>query len=289
VSIALACGRLTKSFGSAPALRALDLQLEEGVIYALLGRNGAGKTTLLNTIAGGIAADSGTIEVGGRRLRRGELPKDLCYVRDHYQHFGGARVIEALQTAAAFYPRWDGSYARELLDLFLIDKDQKIRQLSSGNRSLLQNVIGLASRAQITLYDEPVLSLDVLMRERFYKALMEDYANHPRTVLLSTHLIDEIAPVAERVIILESGSLLLQEDMEQCLQSAYLIRGHSEAVASYTSGKRVIYREDYGRGTLAALYEKLNDKDKRLAREQDISLEALSLQKLFLYLIEGGL
>ncbi|MEK4009441.1 ABC transporter ATP-binding protein [Paenibacillus sp. FSL H3-0333] len=289
MSIALACGRLTKSFGSAPALRALDLQLKEGVIYALLGRNGAGKTTLLNTIAGGIAADSGTIEVGGQRLRRGELPKDLCYVRDHYRHFGGARVIEALQIAAAFYPRWDWSYALELLDLFLIDKDQKIRQLSSGNQSLIQNVIGLASRAQLTLYDEPVLSLDVLMRERFYKALMEDYANYPRTILVSTHLIDEIAPVAERIIILESGALLLQDDMEQCQQSAYLIRGNSEAVASYTSGKRVIYREDYGRGTLAALYEKLSDTDKRLARERNISIEALSLQKLFLYLIEGGL
>ncbi|MNW44202.1 ABC transporter ATP-binding protein YtrB [compost metagenome] len=289
MSIALACGNLTKTYGPTCALRNLDLQLEENVIYGLLGRNGAGKTTLLNTIAGGIKADSGTIEVSGKRLGKGELPKDFCYVRDQYRHFGGARVIEILQYAANFHPYWDWTYAHELFKIFLIEPDKKIRQLSSGTRSLIGNIIGLASRAPLTLYDEPVLGLDVLMRERFYRTLMEDYANHPRTILLSTHLIDEIAPVAEKICILESGSLLLQDDLEQIRMSAYLIRGNSEAVALFTTGKRVLYHEAYGRGTLAAIYEKLEDKDMRQAREQDISIESLSLQKLFLYLIEGGL
>ncbi|MCM3701483.1 ABC transporter ATP-binding protein [Paenibacillus macerans] len=289
MSIALACGNLTKSYGPTRALRNLDLQLEEGAIYGLLGRNGAGKTTLLNTIAGGIGADSGTIEVNGKKLGKREQPKDFCYVRAQFAHFGGARVIEALQIAAAVYPRWDWDYARELLDLFLIEPAKKIRQLSSGTQSLVGNIIGLASRAPLTLYDEPVLGLDVLMRERFYKTLMEDYANHPRTILLSTHLIDEIAPIVEKICILEAGSLLLQDDMERIRMSAYLIRGNSETVASFTNGKRVIYHEAYGRGMLAAIYEKLDDQSMRLAREQGISIETLSLQKLFLYLIEGGL
>jgi ABC-2 type transport system ATP-binding protein len=289
VSIALACGNITKSYGATTALRNLSLQLEEGAIYGLLGRNGAGKTTLLNTIAGGIGADSGTIEVYGRKLSKREQPNDCCYVRAEFSHFGGARIIEVLQIAAAVYPHWDWDYARELLKLFLIDPRQKIRQLSSGTRSLVGNIIGLASRAPLTLYDEPVLGLDVLMRERFYKTLMEDYANHPRTILLSTHLIDEIAPIVEKICILEAGSLLLQDDMEQIRRSAYLIRGNSETVASFTSGKRVIYQEAYGRGMLAAIYEKLDDQSTRFAKEQGLSIETLSLQKLFLYLIEGGL
>lgn len=289
MSIALACGNLTKNYGPTCALRNLDLQLEEGVVYGLLGRNGAGKTTLLNTISGGIAPNSGTIEVNGKRLGRGELPRDFCYVRDQSRHFGGARVMETLRLAATFYPKWDWDYAQELIELFLIDPNKKIRQLSSGTRSLFGNIIGLASRSSLTLYDEPVLGLDVLMRERFYRTLMEDYANHPRTILLSTHLIDEIAPVAEKIVILESGSLLLQEDVENIRLSAHLIRGNSEAVACFTEGKRVIYQETYGRGTLAALYEPLDDLSIRQAGEQGISLETLSLQKLFLYLIEGRL
>ncbi|MNC12776.1 hypothetical protein D3C75_605020 [compost metagenome] len=126
------------------------------------------------------------------------------------------------------------------------------------------------------------------MRERFYKALVEDYANHPRTILLSTHLIDEIAPIAERVYIMEAGSILLHDEMDRIHMSAYLIRGNSEAVASFTAGKRVLHTEAYGRGTLAAIYELLDDGDMQAAREKDISIDHVSLQKLFSYLVEGG-
>lgn len=288
MSIALTCGNLNKKYGRTYALRNLDLQLEENVIYGLLGRNGAGKTTLLNMIAGGIFPECGTIEVKGKKLGKGELPKDFCFVREKNKHFGGARVIEVLQLAANFHPNWDWTFAHELLETFRLDPHKKIRQLSRGTESLVGNIIGLASRASLTLYDEPVLGLDVLMRERFYKALLEDYANHPRTILLSTHLIDEIATVAERVYILEAGSLLLHDEMDRISMAAHLIRGNSEAVASFTAGKRVLHTEAYGRGTLAAIYEMLNDGDMQQAREMDISIEHLTLQKFFSYLIEGG-
>ncbi|MEC0210672.1 ATP-binding cassette domain-containing protein [Paenibacillus ehimensis] len=288
MSIALTCGNLSKKYGRTYALRNLNLQLEENVIYGLLGRNGAGKTTLLNMIAGGIFPDCGTIEVRGKKLGRGELPKDFCFVREKNKHFGGARVIEILQVAANFHPNWDWTFAHELIKTFQLDPHKKIRQLSRGTESLVGNIIGLASRAPLTLYDEPVLGLDVLMRERFYKALLEDYANHPRTILLSTHLIDEIATVAEKVYIIEAGSLLLHDEMDRIRMSAHLIRGNSEAVASFTAGKRVLHTETYGRGTLAAIYEKLDDGDMLQAREMDISIENLTLQKFFSYLIEGG-
>ncbi|MBT2291714.1 ABC transporter ATP-binding protein [Paenibacillus albidus] len=288
MSIALACGNLTKKYGRTYALRNIDLQLEENVIYGLLGRNGAGKTTLLNTIAGSILPSSGTIEAHGKPLGRGELPKDFCYIRDQYKHFRGAKIIEILQFAANFHSHWDWTYAQELLKLFRIDSQKKIRQLSRGTESLVGNIIGLASRAPLTLYDEPVLGLDVLMRERFYKTLLEDYANYPRTILLSTHLIDEISPVVERVYVIEAGSLLLHDEMEQIRTAAYLIRGNSEAVASFTAAKRVLYREAYGRGTLAAIFEKLDEGDMQQARQLGISIENLTLQKFFSYLIEGG-
>jgi len=288
LSIALTCRNLNKKYGRTYALRNLDLQLEENVIYGLLGPNGAGKTTLLNMIAGGIVPNSGTIEIKGKQLGKGELPQDFCFVREKQTHFGGARVSEVLQFAAIFHPNWDWTLARELLETFRLDPNQKMRQLSRGTETLVGNIIGLASRAPLTLYDEPVLGLDVTMRERFYKALLEDYANHPRTILLSTHLIDEIAPVAEKVYIIEAGSLLLHDEIEQIQMSAHLIRGNAEAVASFTVGKRVLYTESYGRGTLAAIYEKLDDTDLLQARELDISIENLTLQKFFSYLIEGG-
>ncbi|MDR0266894.1 ABC transporter ATP-binding protein [Paenibacillus sp.] len=288
MSIELTCGNLNKKYGPTHALRNLDLQLEENVIYGLLGRNGAGKTTLLNMIAGGISPSCGTIEVREKKLGKGELPKDFCYVREKHKHFGGARVIEILQFAANFHPNWDWTLAHELLKMFQLDPHKKFRQLSRGTESIVGNIIGLASRAPLTLFDEPVLGLDVLMRERFYKALLEDYANHPRTILLSTHLIDEIAPVVEKVYIIDAGSLLLHDEMDRIRMAAHLIRGNSEAVASFTAGKQVLHTETYGHGTLAAIYEKLDDGDMQKARELDISIENLTFQKFFSYLIEGG-
>lgn len=288
MSIVLTCDNVNKTYGRTYALRNLNLQLEENVIYGLLGRNGAGKSTLLNLIAGGISPNNGSIEVRGKKLGKGELPNHFCFVREKTKHFGGARVIEVLQFAANFHPNWDWTFAHELIQTFRLDPHKKIRQLSRGMESLVGNIIGLASRAPLTLYDEPVLGLDVLMRERFYKALLEDYADHPRTILLSTHLIDEIATVAERVYILEAGSLLLHDEIDRIRTAAHLIRGQSEAVASFTAGKRVLHSEPYGRGTLAAIYEKLDDGDMQQVRELDISIESLTLQKFFSYLIEGG-
>jgi ABC-2 type transport system ATP-binding protein len=288
VSIVLSCDKLNKKYGRTCALRNLDLQLEENVIYGLLGRNGAGKSTLLNIIAGGIFPNDGIIEVRGEKLGRGELPKDFCFVRENNKHFGGARVIEILQFAASFYPNWNWTLAHKLLQTFRLDPDKKIRQLSRGAGSLVGNTIGLASRAPLTLFDEPVLGLDVLMREKFYKELIEDYANYPRTILLSTHLIDEIVPVVEKVYIIEDGSILLHDDLDQIRMSAFSIRGNSEAVTSFTAGKRVLYTESYGHGTLAAIYEKLNDRDMQQALMMDISIENMSLQKFFSYLIEGS-
>ncbi|MFD2700593.1 ATP-binding cassette domain-containing protein [Paenibacillus shunpengii] len=288
MSIALTCSNLTNKYGRNYALRDLDLQLEENVIYGLLGQNGAGKTTLLNIIAGGICANYGTVKVRGTKLGRGESPVDFCFVREKHKLFGGARVIEVLQLAANFHPKWDWVLAHKLLETFRLDPNQKVKQLSRGAESLVGNIIGLSSRAAITLFDEPVLGLDVLMRERFYKELLMDYANHPRTILLSTHLIDEIAPVAERVYIIDEGSLLLHDEIHRIRMSAYLIRGNSIAVGSFTEGKRVLHTESYGHGIQAAIFDRLNDGDMRMARQQDITIESLTLQRFFSYLIEGG-
>lgn len=288
MSILVSCDKLNKKYGRTYALRDLDIQLEENVIYGLLGRNGAGKTTLLNIIAGGLFANDGTIEIRGKKLGKGALPEDCCFVRENNKLFGGARLIEILQFAANFYPNWNWTFAHKLLQTFELDPNKKIKQLSRGTESLVGNIIGLSSRSSLTLFDEPVIGLDVLMRERFYKELLEDYANHPRTILISTHLIDEIAPIAERVYIIDEGSLLLHDEMNRIRMAAYLIRGNSDAVALFTKGKRVLHTESYGHGKLAAVYEKFNDEDRLQARKLDITIENLTLQKFFSYLIEGG-
>jgi ABC-2 type transport system ATP-binding protein len=288
VSAILSVRNVTKSYGRTDAVRSMNLELAENTIYGLLGRNGAGKTTLLNMVTGSIFPSYGQIEIGGAALRRGESPANTCYIREKHGFFGGATVIGVLGMAAAFHPNWDWDYAHDLLKMFKLNPNKKIRQLSRGMESLVGNIIGLASRAPLTIFDEPVLGLDVLMREKFYRVMLQDYAENPRTILLSTHLIDEIAMVVEQVCIIEEGALLLQEEVDRIRSESHLVKGNSEGIDAVAAGKRVLYREGYGSSAIAAVYGPMSDQDKELAARYGAAVEGLALQKFFAYLIEGG-
>lgn len=277
-----------KSYGRTDAVDSLSLELEEHTIYGLLGRNGAGKTTLLNMVTGGIFPDSGEINVHGTLLKKGDVPAQICYIREKNFYPGNARVRDVLQMAAAFHPDWDAKFASKLLGTFKLNPRKKMRQLSRGMESMVGNLIGLASRSPLTIFDEPVLGLDVLMRERFYRTLLEDYAEHPRTVLLSTHLIDEIATVVEKVFIMESGSILMEEEVEQIRERAHLVSGLGAALDTFVQGKRVIHGERYGNAGMAIVYGKLTKDDHKAAESQGLAVEGVPLQKFFAYLIEEG-
>jgi ABC-2 type transport system ATP-binding protein len=286
--INLQCTDLTKSYGKTNAVHNLNLELKENTIYGLLGRNGAGKTTLMNLITGRIFPDHGEITVGGMRLKRGESPQNICYIRQDSLYFSGGKIIEMLEYASAFHNNWDWNFAYKLIETFKLNPNQKIRHLSDGMVSLIGNIIGLASREPITIYDEPVIGLDVLMRDKFYRSLMEDYAENPRTILLSTHLIDEVAKVVERIYIIEAGTILLHDDVDNIRTHSHLLKGSGDAIEKFTNGKRVIYRESYGKGALAAIYDTIGDEDKAQASKLGISIAGIPLQKFFAYFIEGG-
>ncbi|MCQ4085986.1 ABC transporter ATP-binding protein [Saccharibacillus sp. JS10] len=279
---------VSKMYGRVDAVNSLSLDLAEHTIYGLLGRNGAGKTTLLHMIAGGIFPDSGEITVHGKRLNKGDVPTQCCYVRENNHYPKNARVRDVLQMAAVFYPNWDAKLASQLLGIFKLNPRKKMRQLSRGMESMVGNMIGLASRAPLTIFDEPVLGLDVLMRERFYRALIEDYAEYPRTILLSTHLIDEIATVVEKVFIIESGSLLMEEDVEHIREYAHLVSGLNSALDEFVAGKKVLHREGYGNAGMAIVYHGITESERSQAEQHGLMIEGVPLQKFFAYLIEEG-
>ncbi|SHE36292.1 ABC-2 type transport system ATP-binding protein [Seinonella peptonophila] len=282
----LECKNLLKRYGKHNALINLDLTLQENTIYGLFGCNGAGKTTLLNMISGNIFPDRGVINVNEKRLNYGDSSKEICYISEKQYYFSGVKVIDLLELAAAFHNRWDWNFANQLLKEFKLNPQQKIGQLSRGMKTILGNTIGLASRAPLTIYDEPEIGLDVLMREKFYRILIDDYSNNPRTILLSTHLIDEVTKVIEHFFIIESGTILLKDAVENICISSHLLTGNRTEIEKFTSDKQVIYQESYGKGMLTVIYDLLTEEDKRRAKIDNISVERLSLQKFFAYLLE---
>src|SRR5262249_13736725 len=146
------------------------------------------------------------------------------------------RVKHALRAAELLYPRWDPAFAASLLADFAVPVDRLLRRLSRGQLSAVGVIIGLASRAPLTLFDEPYLGLDAVARQQSYDRLLADYAEHPRTVVLSTHLIDEVSDLIERVVLLDAGRVLIDADAESLRGAPVAVTGPADAVERFAAG-----------------------------------------------------
>src|SRR5271165_1295 len=216
---------LTRRYRGQLALDDVTLDVEPGSITGLLGRNGAGKTTLLRIVAGQEFASAGRVAVfGANPVKDDEVLHRIAFVRED-QTYPDFKLRHAVRAASWFHPNWDDELARSLLADFNLPLNRKIKKLSRGMRSALGIVIGIAARADVTLFDEPYAGLDPVGRQLFYDRLLADHAEHPRTVLLSTHLIEEVAGLLERVVVIDRGRLVLDEAADELRGSGTGVSG----------------------------------------------------------------
>lgn len=204
---------VVKSYNKKEVLHSVSLTIEPGKIYGLIGRNGAGKTTLLSILTAQNTHDSGLVTYNGERVWENQKALDeICFSRELSPMllFGQntLKVKEYLRAAALYYPHWDKEYAARLIEMFGLDTKKKIYKLSKGMMSMVTIVLALASRAPITILDEPVAGLDVVAREQFYDVLLADYAETGRTFIISTHIIEEAAGVFEDIIFIDNGRVI---------------------------------------------------------------------------------
>ena len=200
---------ISKRFADTRALEDVSLTFEEGKIYGLLGNNGAGKSTLLNILTGRLCPDSGTVAVDGDAA----LGK-LFLVGEKNLYPDDMKVKRALDTAAVFYPDFDRSYAESLAKQFELPLNKKINGLSTGYGSIFRLILGLSVNTPYVLFDEPVLGLDAQHRDLFYKLLVQKYAEHPCTMVVSTHLIADVEKVLDEVLFIDRGQILLQSSVD---------------------------------------------------------------------------
>ncbi len=279
-----------KKYNGLTALKGVDLKLEEGKIVGLLGRNGAGKSTLLSLINTLRFPTEGSIEVYGENPFENEkVLSTMCLVREQNQFQGDLKGKVILKTAEAFYPNFDRKFAEEMVEIFGLDLKKRFKTLSRGMQSALGIVVGLASRAEITMLDEPSLGLDVVARQRFYDLLLEDYTEHPRTIILSTHLIDEVSKLFEEVIFLDEGQVTRQEDAEALRSRAQYLSGKEELVTPWLENREVLHRESFGSTLIAAVYHEFTPEEKQNMKQQDIEISGIPLQKLFIYISQKTL
>lgn len=271
---------VTKTYGKKAALSDVSFSLREPKIYGLIGRNGAGKTTLMKLLAGKIAASEGEISVSGARVSALNMPENVRYIEAAKPQFN-MRLSALFRFASFADPEFDSRFALRMAETLRLDLDKKYNALSFGMKTMVTTILSLSSRADVILLDEPVLGFDAVSRREFYSLLMESYAEHPRILIVSTHLIDEIADIAEHILMLREGRLVLHEDIHAISEKAYKITGLKESVALAAKGLNMLKMEEIGKYAAAYIY------DERIATSQMLEITGMTAQELFVMMAEG--
>ncbi len=280
------CTNLTKTYGNKTVLQNLNLTLESGKIYGLIGRNGSGKTTLLSMMSNQNPWTSGTVTLDGESIWENRNALDrICFSRElnisAESGLANVKTRDYLKTASLYFPHWDKQLAQRLMEEYGLNPKTKLGKLSKGMLSMVTILVALASKAEFTFLDEPVAGLDVIAREHFYHQLLQEYEETGRTFVVSTHIIEEASDVLEEVLILDRGSILLHENTQELLERAYYVTGAADQVAGATEGLTCRHCENLGRSRAVTV---LLENGQSIHKGFDVTVQPVNLQKLFVAL-----
>ena len=272
---------LTKRYKETLAVDDVSFTMEKNAIYGLLGRNGAGKTTVMSILTAQNFATSGDVRIYGEHpYENPRVLARMCFVREGQKYPDDATATHAFKMARLFYPHWDQDFAEELIEDFQLPMKTRIKKLSRGQLSAVGVIIGLASRAEITFFDEPYLGLDAVARQTFYDRLLADYAEVPRTIVLSSHLIDEVANLLEHVIVIDAGRIMMDEATDELRDRAVTVTGASSAVDRFAAGRDVLHRESLGSVSSVTVLGRVSESERTELAAEGIDIGPVSLQQL---------
>lgn len=273
---------LSKSYGDKQALSNLSFTLSEPKIYGLLGRNGAGKTTFMEILAGQILASSGEVLINGvRPFDNQQMMESICLVKEGNNFKKDLKIKHVLKIFSYFYPTWDQELADRMIDEYELDRNAKIKHLSKGMESALGITVGLASKAPITIFDEPYIGLDAPSRKRFYEILIEEFQKEKRIIIFSTHLIDEVSLLFEEVLIIREGKLILHEDTEALKEQIISVSGPADQVKQFIENKEILKTKELVGMMNAYVYA-----DKNEAIAFGLNVEGVPIQELMIHLTD---
>ena len=272
-----------KQYKKTTALKNLNLTIEQPGIYCLLGKNGAGKTTLLKAIAGYHNITEGFISVDKMKITTASLNSSVTYVENFAKHFNFS-IVKLLHLTSKIQPDFDYEFALNMMHRFELDEKKKFKQLSLGMKTMVCTIICLCSNKKVILLDEPVLGLDVFMRAQFYELLQESFAKHPRIIIISTHLVEEIAKSIQNLIILNEGKICFYGTLQLIESKAYRDSGLQKEVKEITKDLMQLGQEQVGGFVNVYIF------DTPPKMTSQIEVQPLSLQDFFIWMIhhQGG-
>lgn len=276
---------ISKRYKDVIALDNVSMRFHHNKIYGLLGRNGAGKTTLINILANRVFADEGTVSIDDLNAFENIQIHDKIFCMSEVDLYdGGLKVKDAFKWTNRFYDNFDINKAYKIAKEFHLNTNKKFKALSKGYQSICKLTIALSLNVPYVIFDEPVLGLDANHRELFYDLLLNDFEEKQRTIIIATHLIEEVENIIEEVVLIDEGKVLLQESVESLMSKGYCVSGHAEEVTAYCKDKQVIGSEELGNLKLVYI---VGEKE-ALSKTSNLQISNMNLQKLFVKLTAKG-
>ncbi|MEW9502629.1 ABC transporter ATP-binding protein [Jeotgalibacillus marinus] len=250
------CNQLTKTYGRFNALINLSFTIKENTITGIIGRNGAGKTTLLKILAGFFRETKGEVKVFEEKPFNSLLVSaNSIYIDEYMNYPTSLTLVDILHQNSRFYEKWNAQLANRLFDYFSLQPKQHYNRLSKGQKNTFNAIVGLSSRCALTIFDEPTTGMDASVRKDFYRALLKDYLEHPRTILISSHHLDEIDDLIEEVLLIKNGEKHLHKPVEELKEYAIGVQGPEAAITQWTAEQQVIHCRSLSPGTSYAVVE----------------------------------
>ncbi|MDI7741885.1 ABC transporter ATP-binding protein [Lysinibacillus fusiformis] len=267
------------SYGNIPALKNVNLSETEPIIIGLWGRNGSGKTTLMKLLSGMENIDAGSITVNGIiPYNSNEAMNNITFMQENHPFSDLWNVEDALRFGALFNKNWDMELAEHLVTLFELPRKKKIKKFSKGMQSMVQIILGLASKAPVTIMDEPTNGLDAHMRKQFNDALLNTYEEEPRLIILSTHHIEEIEAMCEKIAIINQQTVVRYEETEALKMRGVLLSGSAETIEPLIEGYTILEKRKLGKQINVMIDDEFTDEWKSIAKQAGVTGEKAPLQ-----------
>ena len=271
MSIAIEVKNVSHSFKDKKICDNININFEENKIYGLLGKNGAGKTTLINIIANQLLCNHGEVKIFGKNPKEDiRVLDDICIVREREFYDIEYKVKDIFKAYSYLCKRFE------------INQKLIYKKLSRGMKTLVSNIIGICSNSPITIFDEPTIGLDAVNREEFYSILLESYTHKNRTIIISTHQINEVEELLEKVIIIKNGKVEVDDYIDEVKEKSYHITGKKDDLNKLSILKNRKPIKSFGNNEVYSYYGEINDQDLALIETLNIELDNMSIQDLFI-------
>lgn len=282
----ISCNQVIKKYRNFSAVNLDKLVVKENTITGLVGRNGAGKTTLLKMIAGFTKETSGELKVFGEKpFDNLFVSANMIFIDDEIVFPNEMVLKDILNQMAKFYENWDAKLANRLFQHFGFHNKEKHRYLSKGKKSTFNMIVGLAAHTALTIFDEPTTGMDASVRKDFYRALLRSYLANPRTIIISSHHLNEIEDLLEEVILIDNGKLSLHISIDELREYAIGVTGLSEEITGWAKSQTVLYQTSVGTTNKYVVIKKPSSKQTLI--ERGFKLSVVSPTDIAVYLTDA--